>query len=178
MFAPCLPVFASGFLRELVWAVTEWFRPCGGWGVSPPQGLSLLSLARRAGPALHRPHGPRAVMAAPAYPGWVTRWVSGQWRNKKRPPTLRPPRTLALADRVANRREQGTGELPAARGRPGPGQGRAAGRARRCLVLRRARGAGSGRAGPWNWRPVLWEGSLPHAAALSVCRRWVRHVVS
>ncbi|NWI83901.1 CHCH1 protein, partial [Dryoscopus gambensis] len=27
-------------------------------------------------------------MAAPAYPGWVTRWVSGQWRNKKRPPAL------------------------------------------------------------------------------------------
>ncbi|XP_005048673.1 PREDICTED: coiled-coil-helix-coiled-coil-helix domain-containing protein 1, partial [Ficedula albicollis] len=29
-------------------------------------------------------------------------------RNQKRPPTLRPPRTLALADKVANRREQGT----------------------------------------------------------------------
>ncbi|XP_059707354.1 small ribosomal subunit protein mS37 [Haemorhous mexicanus] len=51
---------------------------------------------------------PRADMAAPAYPAWVTRWVSGQWRNKKRPPTLRPPRTLALADKVANRREQST----------------------------------------------------------------------
>uniref|UniRef100_A0A8C5TRS0 Coiled-coil-helix-coiled-coil-helix domain containing 1 n=1 Tax=Malurus cyaneus samueli TaxID=2593467 RepID=A0A8C5TRS0_9PASS len=49
-------------------------------------------------------------MAAPAYPVWVTRWVSGQWRNKKRPPMLRPPRArpLALADRVANRREQST----------------------------------------------------------------------
>ncbi|CAN8216468.1 unnamed protein product [Coccothraustes coccothraustes] len=47
-------------------------------------------------------------MAAPAYPAWVTRWVSGQWRNKKRPPTLRPPRALALADKVANRREQST----------------------------------------------------------------------
>lgn len=176
MFAPCLPVFASGFLRELFGAVTEWFRPCGGWGVAPPQGLSLLSLARRAGPALHRPHGPRADMAAPAYPGWVTRWVSGQWRNKKRPPTLRPPRTLALADRVANRREQGTGELPAARGRPGPG--RAALPAELGAALCSAGQEGPGRAGPWNWRPVLWEGSLPHAAALSLCRRWVRHVVS
>ncbi|NXT14208.1 CHCH1 protein, partial [Prunella fulvescens] len=36
-------------------------------------------------------------MAAPAYPAWVTRWVSGQWRNKKRPPALRPPRTLGAA---------------------------------------------------------------------------------
>ncbi|XP_032550545.1 coiled-coil-helix-coiled-coil-helix domain-containing protein 1 [Chiroxiphia lanceolata] len=46
-------------------------------------------------------------MAGPAYPAWVTRWVSGQWRQRKRPPTLRPPRPLALADKVANRREQG-----------------------------------------------------------------------
>ncbi|NXM00409.1 CHCH1 protein, partial [Tyrannus savana] len=40
------------------------------------------------------------------YPGWVTRWVSGQWRQKKRPPVIRPVRPLALADKVANRREQ------------------------------------------------------------------------
>ncbi|XP_050194798.1 coiled-coil-helix-coiled-coil-helix domain-containing protein 1 [Myiozetetes cayanensis] len=45
-------------------------------------------------------------MAGPAYPGWVTRWVSGQWRHKKRPPVIRPVRPLALADKVANRREQ------------------------------------------------------------------------
>ncbi|NWV81755.1 CHCH1 protein, partial [Dasyornis broadbenti] len=49
-------------------------------------------------------------MAAPPYPAWVRRWVSGQWRNKKRPPVLRPsrPRPLALADKVASRREQST----------------------------------------------------------------------
>ncbi|XP_017662604.1 PREDICTED: coiled-coil-helix-coiled-coil-helix domain-containing protein 1 [Lepidothrix coronata] len=46
-------------------------------------------------------------MAGPAYPAWVTRWVSGQWRQRKRPPAIRPPRPLALADKVANRREQG-----------------------------------------------------------------------
>ncbi|XP_064519904.1 small ribosomal subunit protein mS37 [Pseudopipra pipra] len=46
-------------------------------------------------------------MAGPAYPAWVTRWVSGQWRQHKRPPAIRPPRPLALADKVANRREQG-----------------------------------------------------------------------
>ncbi|KAK2523562.1 Chchd1 [Columba guinea] len=45
-------------------------------------------------------------MAAPVYPAWVTRWVSGQWRQKKRPPVLRPTRPLVLADKVANRREQ------------------------------------------------------------------------
>ncbi|XP_027740938.1 coiled-coil-helix-coiled-coil-helix domain-containing protein 1 [Empidonax traillii] len=44
-------------------------------------------------------------MAGPAYSGWVTRWVSGQWRLKKRPPVIRPVRPLALADKVANRRE-------------------------------------------------------------------------
>ncbi|NXK91727.1 CHCH1 protein, partial [Formicarius rufipectus] len=45
-------------------------------------------------------------MAGPVYPTWVTRWLSGQWRLKKRPPAIRPPRPLALADKVANRREQ------------------------------------------------------------------------
>ncbi|KAF1557091.1 Coiled-coil-helix-coiled-coil-helix domain-containing protein 1, partial [Eudyptula albosignata] len=45
-------------------------------------------------------------MAAPVYPAWVTRWVSGQWRQKKRPPVLRPTRPLVLANKVANRREQ------------------------------------------------------------------------
>ncbi|XP_062436185.1 small ribosomal subunit protein mS37 [Rhea pennata] len=45
-------------------------------------------------------------MAAPAYPAWVTRWVSGQWRQKKRPPVIRPTRPLVLANRVANRKEQ------------------------------------------------------------------------
>ncbi|XP_061856825.1 small ribosomal subunit protein mS37 [Colius striatus] len=45
-------------------------------------------------------------MAAPAYPAWVSRWVSGQWRLKKRPPAIRPTRPLALADKVANRKEQ------------------------------------------------------------------------
>ncbi|NXT17743.1 CHCH1 protein, partial [Syrrhaptes paradoxus] len=48
-------------------------------------------------------------MAAPVYPAWVTRWVSGQWRQKKRPPVIRPTRPLVLANKVANRREQ-TGE--------------------------------------------------------------------
>ncbi|NWH52198.1 CHCH1 protein, partial [Fregata magnificens] len=52
-------------------------------------------------------------MAAPVYPAWVTRWVSGQWRQKKRPPVIRPTRPLVLADKVANRREQAGGELPA-----------------------------------------------------------------
>lgn len=69
-------------------------------------------------------------MAAPAYPAWVRRWVSGQWRNKKRPPALRPSRPLALADKVANRREQLSGESRGGGGRPGPaplcpGKGRA-----------------------------------------------------
>ncbi|NXV86719.1 CHCH1 protein, partial [Calonectris borealis] len=45
-------------------------------------------------------------MAAPVYPAWVTRWVSGQWRQKKRPPVIRPTRPLVLANEVANRREQ------------------------------------------------------------------------
>ncbi|KAF1527374.1 Coiled-coil-helix-coiled-coil-helix domain-containing protein 1, partial [Eudyptes chrysocome] len=45
-------------------------------------------------------------MAAPVYPAWVTRWISGQWRQKKRPPVLRPTRPLVLANKVANRREQ------------------------------------------------------------------------
>uniref|UniRef100_A0A663EV42 Coiled-coil-helix-coiled-coil-helix domain containing 1 n=1 Tax=Aquila chrysaetos chrysaetos TaxID=223781 RepID=A0A663EV42_AQUCH len=45
-------------------------------------------------------------MAAPVYPAWVTRWVSGQWRQKKRPPAIRPTRPLVLANKVANRREQ------------------------------------------------------------------------
>ncbi|XP_071420368.1 small ribosomal subunit protein mS37 [Pithys albifrons albifrons] len=45
-------------------------------------------------------------MAGHTYPGWVTRWLTGQWRQKKRPPAIRPPRPLALADKVANRREQ------------------------------------------------------------------------
>ncbi|NXC74316.1 CHCH1 protein, partial [Anhinga anhinga] len=45
-------------------------------------------------------------MAAPVYPAWVTRWVSGQWRQKKRPPVIRPTRPLVLANKVANRREQ------------------------------------------------------------------------
>ncbi|XP_032047608.1 coiled-coil-helix-coiled-coil-helix domain-containing protein 1 [Aythya fuligula] len=44
-------------------------------------------------------------MAAPAYPAWVGRWVSGQWRQRKRPPLVRPTRPLVLADKVANRRE-------------------------------------------------------------------------
>ncbi|NXF96621.1 CHCH1 protein, partial [Eubucco bourcierii] len=46
-------------------------------------------------------------MAAPMYPAWVTRWVSGQWRQKKRPPVIRPTRPLVLANKVASRREQG-----------------------------------------------------------------------
>lgn len=62
------------------------------------------------------------------------------------------------------------------------GEGRARGRAalpaELGAALCSAGQEGPGRAGPWNWRPVLWEGSLPHAAALSLCRRWVRHVVS
>ncbi|XP_064321057.1 small ribosomal subunit protein mS37 [Phalacrocorax carbo] len=45
-------------------------------------------------------------MAGPVYPAWVTRWVSGQWRQKKRPPVIRPTRPLVLANKVANRREQ------------------------------------------------------------------------
>ncbi|NXT89267.1 CHCH1 protein, partial [Anhinga rufa] len=45
-------------------------------------------------------------MAAPVYPAWVTRWLSGQWRQKKRPPVIRPTRPLVLANKVANRREQ------------------------------------------------------------------------
>uniref|UniRef100_A0A8D0FR95 Coiled-coil-helix-coiled-coil-helix domain containing 1 n=1 Tax=Strix occidentalis caurina TaxID=311401 RepID=A0A8D0FR95_STROC len=45
-------------------------------------------------------------MAAPVYPAWVIRWVSGQWRQKKRPPVLRSTRPLVLANKVANRREQ------------------------------------------------------------------------
>uniref|UniRef100_A0A8B9N8X3 Coiled-coil-helix-coiled-coil-helix domain containing 1 n=1 Tax=Accipiter nisus TaxID=211598 RepID=A0A8B9N8X3_9AVES len=45
-------------------------------------------------------------MAAPVYPAWVTRWVSGQWRQKKRPPAIRPTRPLVLANKVANRRDQ------------------------------------------------------------------------
>ncbi|KAM6265870.1 small ribosomal subunit protein mS37 [Porphyrio hochstetteri] len=45
-------------------------------------------------------------MAAPVYPAWVVRWVSGQWRQKKRPPVIRPTRPLVLANKVANRREQ------------------------------------------------------------------------
>lgn len=53
-------------------------------------------------------------MAAPAYPAWVGRWVSGQWRQKKRPPLVRPTRPLVLADQVANRRETAGGEFPAA----------------------------------------------------------------
>lgn len=82
----------------------------------------LSSLAHPgAGRRLRGRAASRADMAAPAYPAWVTRWVSGQWRNKKRPPALRPPRALALADKVANRREEAAGELLAARGRPGPG---------------------------------------------------------
>ncbi|XP_067995929.1 small ribosomal subunit protein mS37 [Melanerpes formicivorus] len=44
-------------------------------------------------------------MAAPVYPLWVTRLLSGQWRQKK-PPGLRPTRPLVLANKVANRREQ------------------------------------------------------------------------
>uniref|UniRef100_A0A8C9F1R9 Coiled-coil-helix-coiled-coil-helix domain containing 1 n=1 Tax=Pavo cristatus TaxID=9049 RepID=A0A8C9F1R9_PAVCR len=44
-------------------------------------------------------------MAAPVYPAWVGRWVSGQWRQRKRPPAVRPTRPLVLADKVANRRE-------------------------------------------------------------------------
>lgn len=169
-------------------AVAEWFRPGRKlWGVTqfPWPILGLMGRSGRSGrlrqgrlpapgeggPRPLRPQGARADMAAPAYPAWVTRWVSGQWRNKKRPPALRPPRPLALADKVANRREQLTGELPAAgsggEGKAGPGpasaapgaepplcpgKGRAAGGARRCLVLHRAAG-GRGRAGPWNSRP-------------------------
>lgn len=53
-------------------------------------------------------------MAAPAYPAWVGRWVTGQWRQKKRPPLVRPTRPLVLADKVANRRETAGGEFPAA----------------------------------------------------------------
>ncbi|POI25927.1 hypothetical protein CIB84_010323 [Bambusicola thoracicus] len=45
-------------------------------------------------------------MAAPVYPTWVVRWVSGQWRQRKRPPAVRPTRPLVLANKVANRREQ------------------------------------------------------------------------
>ncbi|KAM9380107.1 small ribosomal subunit protein mS37 isoform 2-T2 [Phaethornis superciliosus] len=45
-------------------------------------------------------------MAAAVYPPWVTRWVSGQWRLRKRPPAIRPTRPLVLANKVANRREQ------------------------------------------------------------------------
>ncbi|KAM4667803.1 small ribosomal subunit protein mS37 [Amazona ochrocephala] len=45
-------------------------------------------------------------MAAPVYPVWVTRWVSGQWRQKKRPPVLRPTRPLVVADKVTNRKEK------------------------------------------------------------------------
>ncbi|XP_010189748.1 PREDICTED: coiled-coil-helix-coiled-coil-helix domain-containing protein 1 [Mesitornis unicolor] len=45
-------------------------------------------------------------MAAPVYPLWVTRWVTGQWRQSKRPPVIRPTRPLALANKVANRREE------------------------------------------------------------------------
>lgn len=52
-------------------------------------------------------------MAAPVYPAWVTRWVSGQWRQKKRPPAIRPTRPLVLANKVANRRDQAGGEFPA-----------------------------------------------------------------
>ncbi|XP_021254561.1 coiled-coil-helix-coiled-coil-helix domain-containing protein 1 [Numida meleagris] len=44
-------------------------------------------------------------MAAPVYPAWVGRWVSGQWRQRKRPPAVRPTRPLVLANKVANRRE-------------------------------------------------------------------------
>ncbi|XP_074881881.1 small ribosomal subunit protein mS37 [Buteo buteo] len=45
-------------------------------------------------------------MVASVYPAWVTRWVSGQWRQKRRPPAIRPTRPLVLANKVANRREQ------------------------------------------------------------------------
>ncbi|XP_071604252.1 small ribosomal subunit protein mS37 [Heliangelus exortis] len=45
-------------------------------------------------------------MAAPVYPLWVTRWITGQWRQTKRPPAIRPTRPLVLANKVANRREQ------------------------------------------------------------------------
>ncbi|XP_064001633.1 small ribosomal subunit protein mS37 [Pogoniulus pusillus] len=45
-------------------------------------------------------------MAAHGPPAWVTRWASGQWRQKKRPPVIRPTRPLVLANKVANRREQ------------------------------------------------------------------------
>ncbi|XP_042673866.1 coiled-coil-helix-coiled-coil-helix domain-containing protein 1 [Centrocercus urophasianus] len=44
-------------------------------------------------------------MAAPVYPAWVSRWISGQWRQRKRPPAIRPTRPLVLANKVANRRE-------------------------------------------------------------------------
>ncbi|OXB77695.1 UNVERIFIED_CONTAM: hypothetical protein H355_003524 [Colinus virginianus] len=44
-------------------------------------------------------------MSAPAYPAWVSRWLSGQWRHGKRPPAVRPTRPLVLANKVANRRE-------------------------------------------------------------------------
>lgn len=148
----CLLLALRFFLRRILerergGAVTEWFRPCGGWGVAPCPRPIAGPAGGRGGPGPRRPQGLRADMAAPAYPGWVTRWVSGQWRNKKRPPSLRPPRTLALADKVANRRERGTGELPAARGRPGPAGPRCRqSSALPCAPQGQRGGAGPGRA--------------------------------
>lgn len=122
-------------------------------------------------------------MAAPAYPAWVTRWVSGQWRNKKRPPTLRPPRPLALADKVANRRERATGERWRRESRARRGAAAVPRKGPRCWQSSAApwapqgerEGAGLGR-GIHAW--VLWEGSLLHTAALSLRSIWVRHVAS
>lgn len=79
-------------------------RPASGHREGP--GLRRLRAASRGRPLAHK-------MAAPAYPAWVGRWLTGQWRQKKRPPTVRPTRSLVLADKVANRRETAGGEFSA-----------------------------------------------------------------
>lgn len=116
-------------------------RPRAPAGARPPPPRSRPA-PRLAVPApRRRPPGGRGWLAArpvaesmagPAYPAWVTRWVTGQWRQRKRPPAIRPARPLLLADKVANRREQAGGEcwtlgryVPPSPGRGGRGWGKA-----------------------------------------------------